>query len=40
MVCRERLTGPGVRGRKAVSKFDWLIPILPAALAEIEELSP
>ena len=38
MVCRERLTGPGVWRRKDVSECDWRMPIPPAALAEIEEL--
>ena len=38
MICRERLTGPGVWGRKDVSERDWRMPIPAAALAEIEEL--
>ena len=38
MICQERLTGPGVWGRKDVSECEWLMPIPPAALAEIEEL--
>ena len=37
-ICRERLTGPGVWGRRDVSTSDWLMPIPPAALAEIEDL--
>lgn len=38
MICRERLTGPGVWERKEVSTHDWRLPIPRAALAEIEEL--
>ena len=38
MLCRERLTGPGVWGRQEVSERDWRMPIPPAALAEIEAL--
>ena len=34
----EPLSGPGVWVRKDVSRRDWLTPIPPAALAEIEEL--
>ena len=37
MICRERLTGPGVWERREVCERDWLIPIPPAALAEIED---
>ena len=38
MICQERLTGPGIWGRKDVSECQWRMPIPPAALAEIEEL--
>ena len=37
-ICRERLSGPGVWRRKDVSEREWLMPIPPAALAEIEAL--
>ena len=38
MIRQERLTGPGIWGRKDVSECEWRMPIPPAALAEIEEL--